>query len=176
LRGGGGEENGNSITLTGLLNFNDGLWSCCGSERIFVFTTNHIEKLDPALLRSGRMDMHIFMSYCSKQALKNYLGVDLDDSVLKELEEVIEMARMTPVDISEVLIKNRRKKEKVVDELLEILKVRAERNGKNGGVREKDDEEEEQEKRALDSDSPKQESEIKDDFKEGLLEEEEKIK
>jgi chaperone BCS1 len=60
LRGGGGEENGNSITLTGLLNFNDGLWSCCGSERIFVFTTNHIEKLDPALLRSGRMDMHIF--------------------------------------------------------------------------------------------------------------------
>jgi chaperone BCS1 len=97
---------------------------------------------------------------------------------LKELEEVIEMARMTPADISEVLIKNRRKKEKVVDELLEILKVRAERNGKNGGVREKDDEEEEeeQEKRALDSDSPKQESEIKDDCKEGLLEEEEKIK
>jgi chaperone BCS1 len=177
----GGEENGNSITLSGLLNFTDGLWSCCGSERIFVFTTNHIEKLDPALLRSGRMDMHIFMSYCSMQALKillkNYLGVDLDDSVLKELEEVIEMARMTPVDISEVLIKNRRKKEKVVDELLEILKVNAERNGKNGGVREKDDEEEEQEKRALDSDSPKQESEIEDDCKlEGLLEEEEKIK
>ncbi|KAK2358787.1 AAA-ATPase ASD, mitochondrial [Trifolium repens] len=181
--GGGGEENGNSITLSGLLNFTDGLWSCCGSERIFVFTTNHIEKLDPALLRSGRMDMHIFMSYCSMQALKillkNYLGVDLDDSVLKELEEVIEMAKMTPADISEVLIKNRRKKEKAVDELLEILKVRAERNGKNGGVREKDDEEEEeeQEKRALDSDSPKQESEIEDDCKlEGLLEEEEKIK
>ncbi|WJX96643.1 hypothetical protein P8452_77817 [Trifolium repens] len=181
--GGGGEENGNSITLSGLLNFTDGLWSCCGSERIFVFTTNHIEKLDPALLRGGRMDMHIFMSYCSMQALKillkNYLGVDLDDSVLKELEEVIEMAKMTPADISEVLIKNRRKKEKAVDELLEILKVRAERNGKNG-VREKDDnddEEEEQEKRALDSDSPKQESEIEDDCKlEGLLEEEEKIK
>ncbi|WJX91118.1 hypothetical protein P8452_72940 [Trifolium repens] len=178
----GGEENGNSITLSGLLNFTDGLWSCCGSERIFVFTTNHIEKLDPALLRSGRMDMHIFMSYCSMQALKillkNYLGVDLDDSVLKELEEVVEMARMTPADISEVLIKNRRKKEKAVGELLEILKVRAERNGKNGGVREKDDEEEEeeQEKRALDSDSPKQESEIEDDCKEGLLEEEEKIK
>jgi chaperone BCS1 len=176
----GGEENGNSITLSGLLNFTDGLWSCCGSERIFVFTTNHIEKLDPALLRSGRMDMHIFMSYCSMQALKillkNYLGVDLDDSVLKELEEVIEMARMTPADISEVLIKNRRKKEKAVDELLEILKVRAERNGKNGGVREKDDEEEEQEKRALDSDSPKQESEIEDDCKLEGLEEEEKIK
>jgi len=193
MRGGvSGEENGNSITLSGLLNFTDGLWSCCGSERIFVFTTNHIEKLDPALLRSGRMDMHIFMSYCSIQALKillkNYLGceegVDLDDSVLKELEEVVEMARMTPADISEVLIKNRRKKEKAVDELLEVLKVRAERNAKNGGVvrreingvgDEDDVEEEEQEKRALDSDSPKQESEIEDDCKEGS-EEEEKIK
>ncbi|KAI6680804.1 hypothetical protein NL676_034685 [Syzygium grande] len=54
----------------GLLNFTDGLWSCCGSERIFVFTTNHTEKLDPALLRSGRMDMHIYMSYCSYPALK----------------------------------------------------------------------------------------------------------
>ncbi|KAL5066031.1 hypothetical protein RYX36_027768 [Vicia faba] len=186
IRGGaaGGEENGNSITLSGLLNFTDGLWSCCGSERIFVFTTNHIEKLDPALLRSGRMDMHIFMSYCSMQALKillkNYLGceegVDLDEYVMKELEEVIGMARMTPADISEVLIKNRRKKERAVDELLEIFKVRAKKNGKNGeGDEDDDEEEEEQEKRALDSDSPKQESEVEDDCKEAS-EEEEKIK
>ncbi|CAA0809717.1 P-loop containing nucleoside triphosphate hydrolases superfamily protein [Striga hermonthica] len=61
----GANTNTNTITLSGLLNFTDGLWSCCGSERIFVFTTNHIEKLDPALLRSGRMDMHIHMSYCT---------------------------------------------------------------------------------------------------------------
>ncbi|XP_061361766.1 AAA-ATPase At5g57480 [Gastrolobium bilobum] len=189
MRGGGcgsasGEDGGNSITLSGLLNFTDGLWSCCGSEKIFVFTTNHIEKLDPALLRSGRMDMHIFMSYCSFPALKillnNYLGCeegDLDDSVLKELEEVVDMARMTPADISEVLIKNRRKKEKAVDELLETLKLRADRNEKNGALRVKndhEDEEEEQEKRALDSESPKLESEIEDNCKEA--EEEEKIK
>ncbi|KAG6411794.1 hypothetical protein SASPL_129878 [Salvia splendens] len=78
----GGDDSPNTITLSGLLNFTDGLWSCCGSERIFVFTTNHIEKLDPALLRSGRMDMHIHMSYCSLPALnillKNYLGYDLE--------------------------------------------------------------------------------------------------
>lgn len=177
--GGGGEDGGNSITLSGLLNFTDGLWSCCGSERIFVFTTNHVEKLDPALLRSGRMDMHIFMSYCSFPALKilinNYLGCeacDLDRSLLKELEEVVELARMTPADISEVLIKNRRKKEKAVVELLEILKIRAERNHhKDGEQVEEEEEEEEQEKRALDSDSPKQESEVEDNCKEGKDEE-----
>ncbi|KHN22702.1 Putative mitochondrial chaperone BCS1-B [Glycine soja] len=186
--GGCGEEGGNNITLSGLLNFTDGLWSCCGSERIFVFTTNHIEKLDPALLRSGRMDMHIFMSYCSfpalKILLKNYLGCEaceLEESILKQLEEVVDVARMTPADISEVLIKNRRKKEKAVEELLETLKLRAEMNEKSGVLRgknvvEEEEEEEEQEKRALDSESPKQESEIEDNCKEEEEEEEEKIK
>ncbi|CAN6205544.1 unnamed protein product [Urochloa humidicola] len=48
------------ITLSGLLNFIDGLWSTCGEQRIIVFTTNYKERLDPALLRPGRMDMHIF--------------------------------------------------------------------------------------------------------------------
>ncbi|KAJ7979472.1 AAA-ATPase [Quillaja saponaria] len=186
MRGGcgsaSGEDGGNSITLSGLLNFTDGLWSCCGSERIFVFTTNHIEKLDPALLRSGRMDMHIFMSYCSfpalKILLKNYLGfeeTDLDDSILKELEEVIHKAEMTPADISEVLIKNRRNKGKAVSELLEVLKIKAETNEKNGGLREKngdDVEEEEQEKRALEN--PKQEFEFEENLKKE--EDEEKIK
>lgn len=171
--GGGGEDGGNTITLSGLLNFTDGLWSCCGSERIFVFTTNHIEKLDPALLRSGRMDMHIFMSYCSfsslKILLKNYLGLDesdLDGVVMKELEGVIEKAEMTPADVSEVLIKNRRDKRKAVREVLEALKVRAERIEKsNGRLRKKGseyvEEEEEQEKRALES--PKEGCEFQED-------------
>jgi len=53
------------------------------------------------------------------------------------------------------LIKNQRKKEKVVNELLEILKVRAERNAENGGVvrrenngvRDEDDVDEEEQER-----------------------------
>lgn len=163
--GTGGEDGGNSITLSGLLNFTDGLWSCCGSERIFVFTTNHIEKLDPALLRSGRMDMHIHMSYCSYPAsmilLKNYLGYaerDLDEAFRKDVEDVVELAEMTPADVSEVLIKNRRDKEKAMRELLEELKIRAERNfkGKKKNNPNQVEEEEEQEKRALVS-SPKEE-------------------
>ncbi|XP_059286343.1 AAA-ATPase At5g57480 [Lycium ferocissimum] len=160
---GSGEENGgNTITLSGLLNFTDGLWSCCGSERIFVFTTNHIEKLDPALLRSGRMDMHIHMSYSSfaalKILLKNYLGYDEDDveeKILVQLEKVIEKAEMTPADISEVLIKNRRNKDKAVLELLEALKIRAERNTNNSNAVKSRVEDEEQEKRAL-VESPKE--------------------
>ncbi|KAL0337918.1 UNVERIFIED_CONTAM: AAA-ATPase ASD, mitochondrial [Sesamum calycinum] len=51
-----------NITLSGLLNFIDGLWSACGAERIIVFTTNYVENLDPALIRRGRMDKHIELS------------------------------------------------------------------------------------------------------------------
>ncbi|KAF8077242.1 hypothetical protein N665_1054s0019 [Sinapis alba] len=170
---GGDEGSGNTITLSGLLNFTDGLWSCCGSERIFVFTTNHIEKLDPALLRSGRMDMHVCMSYCTfasvKILLRNYLGYeegDLSEDVLKELEGVVDKAEITPADVSEALIKNKRDKERAVRELLEDLKRRVERNekneklmGQNGSFKVAV---EEQEKRALDSPYGEEEEEIED--------------
>ena len=96
-----GEDGENSITLSGLLNFIDELWSCCGSERIFVFTTNHFERLEPALLRSGRMDMHNYKSYCSYPEfwilLKNYLGYeesDLDGYFLKGLTKVVDKAKI----------------------------------------------------------------------------------
>ncbi|EJD50464.1 P-loop containing nucleoside triphosphate hydrolase protein [Auricularia subglabra TFB-10046 SS5] len=45
------------VTLSGLLNVIDGVWSEEG--RLVFATTNHIEKLDPALLRPGRMDVKI---------------------------------------------------------------------------------------------------------------------
>ncbi|XP_023638798.1 AAA-ATPase At3g28570, mitochondrial isoform X2 [Capsella rubella] len=46
-----GKKKGNAVTLSGLLNFIDGIWSACGQERILVFTTNHLGKLDQALIR-----------------------------------------------------------------------------------------------------------------------------
>ncbi|RWW62331.1 hypothetical protein BHE74_00030541 [Ensete ventricosum] len=186
--GGCGAEDVNAaaktMTLSGLLNFTDGLWSCCGSERIFVFTTNHVEELDSALLRSGRMDMHILMSCCSFPALKilmkNYLGLEDGElgghtqencELLRELEEVIDDAEITPADVSEILIKNRRReKREAMAELLEALKARAEKRKKERGgssatarkksLGEEMDEEEEQEKRALES--PKESGEEMD--------------
>ncbi|URD98634.1 ATPase family associated with various cellular activities (AAA) [Musa troglodytarum] len=95
------------VTLSGLLNFIDGLWSACGGERLIIFTTNHVEKLDPALIRRGRMDKHIEMSYCCFEAFKvlanNYLGIDshpLFDTIKTLMEEV----KMTPADVAENLM------------------------------------------------------------------------
>uniref|UniRef100_M1C264 ATP binding protein n=2 Tax=Solanum tuberosum TaxID=4113 RepID=M1C264_SOLTU len=97
-----------TVTLSGLLNFIDGLWSSCGDERIIIFTTNHIEKLDPALLRPGRMDVHIHMTYCTPCGFKfladNYLGIK-DHEFFNEIEELIDIANVTPAEVAEQLLK-----------------------------------------------------------------------
>ncbi|KAK1363539.1 Protein hyper-sensitivity-related 4 [Heracleum sosnowskyi] len=102
-------EEANRVTLSGFLNFIDGLWSSCGDERIIIFTTNHKEKLDPALLRPGRMDMHIHMSYCTPCGFKllagNYLGVE-DHKLFGEIEELIQTTEVTPAEVAEQLLKS----------------------------------------------------------------------
>ncbi|XP_027926270.1 AAA-ATPase At3g50940-like [Vigna unguiculata] len=98
----------NKVTLSGLLNVIDGLWSCCGEERIFIFTTNHKEKLDPALLRPGRMDMHIHLSYCSFSAFEqlafNYLGIS-QHKLFDQIEGLLREVQVTPAEIAGELIK-----------------------------------------------------------------------
>lgn len=151
------EEESSKVTLSGLLNFTDGLWSCCGSERIFVFTTNHIEKLDPALLRSGRMDMHIHLSYCTFEAFKvlakNYLAIQ-DHELFGEVKEEMEGVEITPADVSEVLIREKRDVGEVLRCLLKEFEVRKTRkelvteadHQKQEAEEEVDEEEEENEK------------------------------
>ncbi|XP_031488550.1 AAA-ATPase At3g28580-like [Nymphaea colorata] len=97
------------VTLSGLLNFIDGLWSACGGERLIIFTTNHIEKLDPALIRTGRMDRHIEMSYCCyegfKVLAKNYLGLEWHE-LFKEVRRLFEVdqVQVAPADVAERLM------------------------------------------------------------------------
>ncbi|KAH9958276.1 BCS1 N terminal-domain-containing protein [Russula dissimulans] len=44
-----------SVTFSGFLNALDGVAS--GEERVIFLTTNHIDRLDPALIRPGRVDL-----------------------------------------------------------------------------------------------------------------------
>ncbi|CAI0399135.1 unnamed protein product [Linum tenue] len=109
----GGVGGGSSrVTLSGLLNFIDGLWSACGGERLIVFTTNYVEKLDPALIRRGRMDKHIELSYCSFEAFKvlarNYLKLDEEEGddhpMFATVERLMKEMKITPADVAENLM------------------------------------------------------------------------
>ncbi|GJN27391.1 hypothetical protein PR202_gb15411 [Eleusine coracana subsp. coracana] len=104
LHGGGSE-----VTLSGLLNFIDGLWSACGGERLVVFTTNHVDQLDPALIRRGRMDE---MSYCGfegfKTLAKNYLDIHVHHQLFAAVEEQLKELEITPADVAECLMTAKR--------------------------------------------------------------------
>lgn len=111
------------VTLSGLLSFVDGLWSACGSERIFVFTTNHVDRLDPALIRRGRMDRHIEMSYCRFEAFKmlakSYLDIT-EHSLFGEIEQLLDEIDTTPADVADNLMP-RGKRNGEIDRLLEEM-------------------------------------------------------
>ncbi|KAF7111514.1 hypothetical protein CFC21_111520 [Triticum aestivum] len=123
------KDDATKLTLSGLLNFIDGLWSACGGERIIIFTTNHKEMLDPALIRRGRMDKHIEMSYCSfegfKVLAKNYLDV-IEHELFGEVQHLLEETDMSPTDVAENLMPMSKKKKRDPDVcligLIEALK------------------------------------------------------
>ena len=67
------------ITLSALLNVIDGVAASEG--RIVIMTTNHIKKLDPAILRPGRIDLTICFSLASHEMIKGifqaiYMGTE----------------------------------------------------------------------------------------------------
>uniref|UniRef100_A0A803QM51 AAA+ ATPase domain-containing protein n=1 Tax=Cannabis sativa TaxID=3483 RepID=A0A803QM51_CANSA len=81
--------------------------STCGGERIIVFTTNYVEKLDPALIRKGRMDKHIELSYCGFEAFKvlakNYLCIE-DHPLFSTIGKLLGEAKITPAEVAEHLM------------------------------------------------------------------------
>ena len=118
------KDDGTKVTLSGLLNFIDGLWSACGGERIIIFTTNHKDKLDPALIRRGRMDRHIEMSYCRFRAFKvlakNYLDVE-EHELFGQIGQLLEETDMSPADVAENLMPMSKKKKRDANACLESL-------------------------------------------------------
>ncbi|XP_027362064.1 AAA-ATPase At2g18193-like [Abrus precatorius] len=98
------------LTLSGLLNHMDGLWSSGGEERIIIFTTNHKERIDPALLRPGRMDMHINLSFLKAKAFRilalNYLGIEGDHPLFEQIEGLLDKIQVTPAVVAEQLMRN----------------------------------------------------------------------
>ncbi|KAK7250895.1 hypothetical protein RIF29_33652 [Crotalaria pallida] len=145
------------VTLSGLLNFIDGLWSSCGDERIIVFTTNHKDKLDPALLRPGRMDVHIHMSYCTpcgfRQLASTYLGIK-EHPLFEEIEEVIQKAQVTPAEVAEQLMKSSNT-ETTLKELVEFLEYKKENQELEAKKREQESKGKEEEQRKKKDDEEK---------------------
>ena len=62
------DKYGSQVTFSGLLNTLDGVVST--EQRIVFMTTNHIERLDPALLRPGRVDLKLYIGDASPEQMR----------------------------------------------------------------------------------------------------------
>lgn len=71
----------NRVTFSGLLNCLDGVAST--EARIVFMTTNYIERLDPALIRPGRVDCKEYVGYCDRhqleQMFKRFYGANSEE-------------------------------------------------------------------------------------------------
>ncbi|KAG7447969.1 mitochondrial chaperone BCS1 [Guyanagaster necrorhizus] len=78
-----------SVTFSGFLNALDGVAS--GEERIIFMTTNHVERLDPALIRPGRVDVSELLDHAvPDQAYSLFISFYGGDSLVsKETLEAI---------------------------------------------------------------------------------------
>ncbi|CAL0331883.1 unnamed protein product [Lupinus luteus] len=122
------DDKGEKFTLSGLLNCVDGLWSSHAEERIMIFTTNHVEKIDPALLRPGRMDMHINLSFLKAKAFRvlvsNYLDIRDHHPLLEQIEDLLEKTEFTPAEVAEQLIRSE-DPDIALDRLLKFLREKS---------------------------------------------------
>ena len=97
-----------SVTFSGFLNALDGVAS--GEERIIFMTTNHVEVLDPALIRPGRVDLMEFINDASpeqaRRLFERFFRKSNTPAVLDE--EVAELSRTLGKIVEEEMMNGRR--------------------------------------------------------------------
>ncbi|WMV15462.1 hypothetical protein MTR67_008847 [Solanum verrucosum] len=120
-------------------------------------------ELDPALIRRGRMDKHIELSYCCFESFKvlanNYLDVTSHDDYFPEIRRLLGETNITPADVAESLMPKSSKENastclerliKAIETAKVEAKLKAEEE-KAKAEKEKEKEEKENEKKKKDA-------------------------
>jgi hypothetical protein len=94
------KEEEDRLTLDDILNLMDGIRETPG--RILVITSNHYDRLDPALVRPGRIDMKLPMTYASHETIRqiylHFFKVPIDESIF-ENENMSEEFKYSPAEL-----------------------------------------------------------------------------
>jgi len=108
------EQNGNSLTMSGLLNALDGIGTPSGI--ITIMTTNHVEKIDPAIMRPGRIDQAIEVGYVDSDQASRLFQAFYDCS-----EQFTVTNNVAPAEVMEIMKRNFHEPEIAAEELRKIL-------------------------------------------------------
>jgi len=109
------------LTLSGLLNAIDGIVAQQG--RILFMTTNTIEKLPPALIRPGRIDLRLFLGYAKKIQLKRlFLKFYPDELLAEQFSNKIPENTISMANLQGYLIKYKNDPRSAVENADEVIK------------------------------------------------------
>lgn len=104
------------LNLSGLLNVLDGVVDT--PERILIMTTNHPERLDPALIRPGRIDKKILLGYMKAEhvckMLEHYFQTTLSteqvarvvDAIDGSIDKCTPKLKLTPAQVEQMASEN----------------------------------------------------------------------
>ncbi len=93
------------LTLSGLLNAIDGVFTCHG--RILIMTTNHPEVLDSALIRPGRVDSKYLFDNCNIDQIKDLYEMFFSKRADNDQLNNIQNSKYSPAHISSVFLRYR---------------------------------------------------------------------
>ena len=109
------------LNLSGLLNVLDGIVDTPG--RLLVMTTNHPELLDPALIRPGRIDKKLLLSYMGYEdlvrMLEHYFRLDLNSEQVEQLRKAVNeppTLKLTPALVEQMVCEHEE-----IDEMIGAL-------------------------------------------------------
>lgn len=98
-----GKRHDDELTLECVLNTLDGIAEL--QDAIIIFTTNHLENIDPAFYRSGRVDYLLNMKLASKNIIKEmiqtYFKID-DINKYNEIFEKMNDYRISTADVQSI--------------------------------------------------------------------------
>jgi len=127
---GGGESSGaqymnanqqDNIGLDDLLNLWDGIRENTG--RIMIITTNHYSKLDPALIRPGRIDIALNLENASRNTIaemhKHYYCVDMDPNDLALVPDKF----YSPAEVINFYVSNHENPRGFIERLISAKKI-----------------------------------------------------
>lgn len=124
-----------TITLTGLLNFMDGLATSCVEERVMVFTVNSKDAIDSSILRPGRIDVHIHFPLCNFESFKSLANSHLGLKEHKLFQQVEEMMShcgsiLSPAEIGELMLSNRSSPSRALKSVISALQTNSGERGR----------------------------------------------
>ena len=111
------------LTLECVLNVLDGIIEL--HNAMIIFTTNHLENIDPAFTRSGRIDFHLEFTLATvgtiKEMLQKIRKIDVTNTKYKKYFDKMKDYVISPADVQNICFKH--KNENAVEILNDIIAI-----------------------------------------------------